>query len=150
MNDPTDAEVAARLSLIIGRFNRRMMSATGGLSYGLLSSLSTIAKRGPLRLAELASMEQVSAPSITRVVAELENRGIISRTVHPDDGRAFLIEVTPKGSDAALRARAARATVVSETLSSLDEAGMAAIGAALAPLEQVIGGEPLASERLDE
>ena len=66
MSDPES--VAARLAFVVGRFNRRLIAATGGLSHGLLSALSTIAKQGPIRLADLAQVELVSAPSITRLV----------------------------------------------------------------------------------
>ena len=128
--------VPARLSLVVGRLNRRLAAATGGLSHGLLMSVATVAKRGPLRLAELAQLEQVSAPSMTRTVSELEARGLVERSVDPDDGRAFQVEVTPAGLEAILRARAARAQVIAEMLSGLDAADVASIEAALPALER--------------
>lgn len=99
-------------------------------------SVATVAKRGPLRLAELAQLEQVSAPSMTRTVSELEARGLVERSVDPDDGRAFQVEVTPAGLEAILRARAARAQVIAEMLSGLDAADVASIEAALPALER--------------
>jgi DNA-binding MarR family transcriptional regulator len=131
--------VAARLAFAVGRLNRRLVAATGGLSHALLSALASIAKHGPMRLAELAQIEAVSAPSITRLVAELESRGLVGRSPDPDDGRAFLIEVTPAGMDAVLRARAARTKVVAELLTELEPDEVAAIEAALPALERVIG-----------
>jgi DNA-binding MarR family transcriptional regulator len=131
--------VPARLSLVVGRLNRRLAAASGGLSHGLLMSLATVAKRGPLRLAELAQIEQVSAPGMTRAVAELESRGLVGRSVDPDDGRAFQIHATPAGADAILRARAARAAVVAELLGVLDGQDLAAIEAALPALERALG-----------
>jgi DNA-binding MarR family transcriptional regulator len=129
---------AARLSLIVGRLNRKLALAPGGLSHGLLMSLATIAKRGPLRLAELAAIELVSAPSVTRTVAELESRGLVGRSVDPDDGRAILVEVKPAGVDAILRARAARAQVVADLLASLDASEIASVEAALPALERAL------------
>jgi DNA-binding MarR family transcriptional regulator len=134
----TDA-VATRLAFAVGRLNRRLLTATGGLSHGLLSALATVAKLGPIRLAELAQAEMVSAPSITRVVAELETRGLIARSADPDDGRAFLVQVTELGMDAVLQARAARAQVVSRLLAELDAGELEAIKTALPALERVIG-----------
>ena|ERR1700722_792146 len=129
---------AARLSLIVGRLNRKLALAPGGLSHGLLMSLATIAKRGPLRLAELAAIEQVSAPSMTRTVAELEVRGLVQRSVDPDDGRAIRLEVTPAGLEAILRARAARAQVVADMLDGLDPSEIASVEAALPALERAL------------
>lgn len=130
--------VPARLSLVVGRLNRRLAAAPGGLSHGLLMSLATVAKHGPLRPAELAQIEQVSAPSITRTVAELESRNLVVRSVDPDDGRAIQLEVTPQGIDAILKARAARADVIAELLGGLDAADVARIEAALPALEKTL------------
>jgi DNA-binding MarR family transcriptional regulator len=139
MNDIAPDSVPARLAFVIGRLNRRLASATGGLSHGLLSALATVAKRGPIRLADLAQTEMVSAPSITRVVAELEARGLVTRSVDEEDRRAFRIEVTDAGMDAVLRARAARSRVVADLLADLSSAEVASIAAALPALERVMG-----------
>jgi DNA-binding MarR family transcriptional regulator len=77
------ADLPSRLSLAVGRLNRRLRGAGGGLSHGLLSALATVSKDGPLRLAELAQIEQVSAPSTTRLVAELEAKGPRVATSRP-------------------------------------------------------------------
>ena len=128
---------AERLALVVGRLNRRMQAATGGLSHGLLSALAMIAKHGPLRLSDLAQLEGVSAPSMTRTVAELEARGFVLRGPDPDDGRAVLVAVAEAGADAILAARATRAAVVSELLEELTPAEIAAITAALPALERL-------------
>lgn len=138
MDDVAPDSVPARLALVVGRLNRRLALAPGGLSHGLLTALAVVAKRGPLRLAELAQLEGVSAPGATRLVAELEARGLVGRSVDPDDGRAFRIQVTAAGADAILRARAARAKVVAELLSGLSPSELAQIEAALPALEKVI------------
>jgi DNA-binding MarR family transcriptional regulator len=138
MSEIAPDSVPARLALVVGRLNRRLALAPGGLSHGLLTALAVVAKRGPLRLAELAQLEGVSAPGATRIVAELETRGLVGRTVDPDDGRAFRIQVTAAGANAILRARAARAKVVAELLSGLSPAELDAIEAALPALEKVI------------
>ena len=130
--------IPARLSLIIGRLNRRLAMAPGGLSHGLLMSLATVAKHGPMRLAELAQIEQVSAPSMTRTVSELESRDLVVRSGDPDDGRAIQLEVTAAGIDAILKARAARADVVAQLLDGLDAEELSRIEAALPALEKAL------------
>lgn len=129
-------DVPARLALVLGRLNRRLRGAGGGLSHGLLSALATVNKDGPMRLAELAQLEQVSAPSTTRLVAELESQGLVSRRPDPIDGRAILISVTSKGTDTVLRARSARGTMIEELFSQLSPDEVAAITAALPALEK--------------
>jgi DNA-binding MarR family transcriptional regulator len=138
MSEIAPDSVPARLALVVGRLNRRLALASGGLSHGLLTALAMVSKRGPLRLAELAQLEGVSAPGATRIVSELEARGLVGRSVDPDDGRAFRIQVTAAGTDAILRARAARAKVVAELLGELSPAELAQIAAALPALEKVM------------
>jgi len=137
MTAPQPSSDAERLALVAGRLNRRMLAATGGLSHGLLSALAVIAKRGPLRLSDLAQFEGVSAPSMTRTVAELEARGYLSRRRDPDDGRAVLIAAADAGQAAIRDARTTRAQLVSELLATLSEQDAAAIHAALPALERL-------------
>ncbi len=79
----------------------------------------------------------VSAPSITRVIAELESRGLIVRSPDPDDGRAFRLQVTPAGTDAILSARAARTRALQDLLRVLEPEDIAAVKAALPALEKM-------------
>ncbi len=137
MNYPPPSSDAERLALVVGRFNRRLQAATGGLSHGLLSTMAVIAKRGPLRLTDLAQLEGVSAPSMTRTVAELEARGYVERSPDPVDGRAVLIVAADAGTAAVLDARTTRAQLVSELLATLDTKDAASIAAALPALERL-------------
>lgn len=145
MDDTAQLAIAERLSIVVGRFNRRIRTAKGGLSQGLLSALATVERCGPLRLAELAAVETVSAPSITRIVAGLEARGLVARTTDPLDGRAALIAVTVRGSRAVAEARAARAEATSELLDALGSVELASVAAALPALESMV--EPLNAPR---
>ena len=123
---------------MIGQLTRRLRSARGGLSHSLLSTLVSVAKHGPLRLAELAQAELVSAPSITRLVAELEGKLLVSRTPDPADGRASLIQVTDAGLEAVRVARRVRQQMVAELLEPLSADEVASIEAALPALERLI------------
>ena len=138
MSDDARADVPARLAIVTGRLNRRLRTASGQLSHGLLSALATISKQGPVRLAELAQLESVSAPSTTRLVAELESKGLVSRESDPEDGRAVLISITPAGDRAVAVARAARAEMVAELFEGLEPGEIAAIAAAVPALEKAM------------
>ncbi len=98
----------------------------------------SVSKHGPLRLAELAQVELVSAPSITRVVAELEAKALVSRTPDPADGRAALIQVTDAGLEAVRVARRVRQQIVADLLEPLSPDEVATIEAALPALERML------------
>ena len=123
---------------MIGQLTRRLRAARGGLSHSLLSALVSVAKHGPMRLADLAQAELVSAPSITRLVAELEGNSLVSRTPDPADGRASLIQVTDAGLEAVQVARRVRQQIVAELLEPLSADEVASIEAALPALERLI------------
>src|SRR5437870_2976050 len=87
-----DLEVATRLRLAIGRIGRRMRTDGGiGPTPSQVSALATIEKFGTLRIGDLAWRESVTAPTMTRVVASLEQQGLIERASDPDDGRSSLV-----------------------------------------------------------
>ncbi|MFB2557377.1 MarR family winged helix-turn-helix transcriptional regulator [Herbiconiux liangxiaofengii] len=130
------AEIAARLALAVGRLNRRIRPA-GDLTPGQVSALSIVVRNGPIRPGDLARAERVAAPTITRLLAELESRGLTSRSADPDDGRSFFVSATEAGAEAILRARRLRAERVLALFDELDEAQIEHLGAALDALELV-------------
>jgi DNA-binding MarR family transcriptional regulator len=131
-------QTAGRLALVIGRLNRRMRTATTGLSHSGLSALSTIVKLGSLRLNELAQHEGVAAATITRIAVDLSERGLVTRTVDKHDRRAVTIEATTLGVDYILRARSARADVMGGLIASLDETDLEALENVLPVLEALV------------
>jgi DNA-binding MarR family transcriptional regulator len=129
------ADVAARLAVAVGRINRRIRPADHGLSLGLLSALSSVVRSGPVRPGDLARTEAVAAPTLTRLIAELERRGFLTRRPDPADGRSYLVEATGAGADAVLQALAERADHVAALLADLSDDQLAYVAAALPALE---------------
>lgn len=138
-------EVSGRLALAVGRLNRRIRSSAGGLSHGQLSALSTIVRSGPLRPSELAAIEVAAAPTITRIVAELESRGLVERAQDPQDRRSLFVSSTDAGTALLLEARSDRARAVSDVLGELAPEQVEAIRAALPALEQAAHVAPPAA-----
>lgn len=134
-NDVVD-DVSGRLALAVGRLNRRIRSSTGGLSHGQLSALSTIVRQGPLRPSEIAAIEVAAAPTVTRVVADLEARGLVARTPDPEDGRSLFVSATEAGKALLAEARSDRARAVSAVLAELSAEEVDAVRAALPALER--------------
>ena len=128
-------ELAGRLALAIGRINRRIRSESGGLSHGLLSALASVVRNGPIRPSDLAEIEVVSAPTLTRLIADLEGRGLIKREVDAADRRSFFLEATASGLDLVLRARSERASLTADLLAGLRPDQLDSLRAGLDALE---------------
>jgi DNA-binding MarR family transcriptional regulator len=95
---PVEFAAATRLRLAIGRIGRRMRSYGGvGPTPSQVSALATLEKHGPLRIGDLAVREGVTAPTMTRVVAALEQQGHLERSSDPDDGRSSLVGLGVSG-----------------------------------------------------
>ncbi|GAA2681204.1 MULTISPECIES: MarR family transcriptional regulator [Actinosynnema] len=94
-----DHGLASRLRLAIIRLNRRLRAqrVNSTISLTQVSALSTLHKCGPLTPGELAAKEGVQPPSMTRVIAALEEFGFATRRPHPTDGRQAIVELSPSG-----------------------------------------------------
>jgi len=141
MTEPSDLpreEIAARLAQSVGRLNRRIR-ADSELTPGQVSALATIVRCGPIRPGDLARVERVAAPTVTRLLADLETRGLVARTSDPDDGRSFFVSGTETGAEAILRARTERAERVLTVFDELSEEQIAHIAGALDALDVAAG-----------
>src|ERR1044071_1751895 len=85
----TAAPLAGALRDAIMRLNRRLRQArpVGDLTMSQISALTTLGFAGALSPRELAEQERVQPPTMTKIVAKLEDRGLVQRTPHPHDGR---------------------------------------------------------------
>jgi DNA-binding MarR family transcriptional regulator len=135
-------ELATRLFLSVARLIRRMRVADQTeLGPGSLSALATIVSEGPLRLGDLASIEGVRAPTMTRIVDALVAEAYVERIPDPADGRACLVRSTDTGGHVITGTRTARSYRLIERMSSLDEAQLATLYAALPALEALVADE---------
>lgn len=95
--DPLD--VAERLHSAAIRLLRRVRAADAetGLSAPKLSALSVLVFGGAMSLTALARAEQVSLPTMSKLVGDLESEGLAAKRVDRADKRGLRIEVTAKG-----------------------------------------------------
>jgi DNA-binding MarR family transcriptional regulator len=135
-----DAETAARLRAVVGKLARRLntLARGSGLTTSQLSALGVVARQGPIRLSDLAEIESMNPTMLSRVVAALDEAGLVRRRADPDDRRAGLIEVTATGRRTHDRLRAERGRVLADGLERLDPREIAAVEAALPALEALI------------
>lgn len=92
-------ELASELRVSLMRVARRLRSerVDEGLTLTQLSVLGTLDRHGAMTLGELAAHEKVQPPSMTRTMAALEERGLVTRLAHPTDGRQVLVDVSEAG-----------------------------------------------------
>jgi DNA-binding MarR family transcriptional regulator len=93
------AQLATQLRDAITRLNRRVRQTrpVGELTVAQLSALTSLELAGALTPRELADVERVQPPTMTRIVAKLEERGLAQRAPHPTDGRQVILSTTESG-----------------------------------------------------
>ncbi|XRQ11244.1 MarR family transcriptional regulator [Actinomadura welshii] len=99
--------LAEELRISIARLSRRLRTlrppasgdGTGGpLSLTQFAALAAIERHGSMTPRELADHEKVQPPSMTRVIAYLEERGLVARRPHATDGRQVVLNATDEGA----------------------------------------------------
>jgi DNA-binding MarR family transcriptional regulator len=110
-----------------------------GISAPRLSALSVLVFAGPKRIGELARIEQVEPPTMTKLVDGLVRDGLAVREADPDDARAVRVRATPTGARTLHRGRAKRLETLRGTLEALSPDDLAALGEGVAVLERALG-----------
>jgi len=135
----TDAETAARLRLVISRLARAVRQhGAAGLTPSQISALATIEEFGPLRMSDLAGHELIGAPVATRVVATLQELGLVRRAAGSTDGRVSLIELSDAGHETLDELWSERAAGLTARIERLSPDQVAVLTAALPVLETLV------------
>jgi DNA-binding MarR family transcriptional regulator len=138
-----DAGLATSLRISVARLARRMRAervAQGlqpELSDTQLAALAALEKHRAMTPGELAEHEKVQPPSITRVIASLEERGLIQRMPHPTDRRQVVLNVTDQGREVVQKVRQLREAWLARRLRDLTPAERAVLREALPILEKL-------------
>ncbi len=131
-------DLAPQLGLIAARIARRLnRSGLGELTGTQLSALVSIARRGPIRLGDLALVEGIAAPTITRLVDRLGERGLITRHRDPVDARSAYIAITDDGQALLEDVERTGTSGLCNRLEALDRGERLAILRALPALEKL-------------
>jgi DNA-binding MarR family transcriptional regulator len=134
---PVESETPARLRAVVGKLSRRLtaLARGAGLTPTQLSVLGVVARHGPLRITELAALEDLNPTMASRVLAVLEDEGLVRRETDPTDRRAARVETTALGRRTHDRLRQQRGKVLADALGVLAPGDVALIEAALPALE---------------
>ena len=109
-----------------------------GISAPRLSVLSVLVFAGPKRIGDLARIEQVEPPTMTRLVDGLVRDGLAVREADPDDARAVRVRATPTGARTLERGRARRVETLETSLAALSPTELAALGDGVEVLERIL------------
>ncbi|HVM54320.1 MAG TPA: MarR family winged helix-turn-helix transcriptional regulator [Acidimicrobiales bacterium] len=140
------AEVADRLAHAAVRLARRLRQQdTGELTPTMRATLGTIAREGPLTLGELAAIERVAPPTITKVLGKLEETGLVERVVDAGDRRVARVSLTATGRRWLDGEWTRRRDWLTEQLVGLDPDALDRLVAAVDVIEQLTAPEPPAS-----
>jgi DNA-binding MarR family transcriptional regulator len=134
-------DLAGQLRLSVVRLNRRLRSQRTDESVSLtqISAMATLHQCGPMTPSELAASERVRPPSMTRVIAALEESGLVSRRDHPTDGRQSIIELTAEGEQLLADEASARERWLNKRLAELTEEERATLAKAAALIDRMAG-----------
>jgi DNA-binding MarR family transcriptional regulator len=133
--------VAERLHSAAVHLSRRLRveDEARGISGPRLSALSVLVSAGPMRIGELARIEQVEPPTMTRLVDAMERDGQVARQPDPDDRRAVMLRATAKGEHALTKARAQRVAMLAAGVRTLSPAQLATLARGVDVLEGIVG-----------
>src|SRR6185295_3647605 len=109
-----------------------------GFTSARASALSIMVFGGRVTIGQLAQAEQVSAPTMTRLVVGLERDGLVRRDRDPDDGRVVWLQATARGTRILHEGRRRRVEALAADLATLDPADHDLLGQAADILERVL------------
>ena len=137
------AQVASRLRLAVLRVARRLrQQAEVDVTPSMQSVLATLEHRGPLTFGELAEIERVRPPTITRIFARLEGDGLVKREIDSGDRRVSYVRLTREGRQLMRRTRSRKDLWLAERLARFDDDRLAALEDAVEALERLLEEEP--------
>jgi len=149
--NPRERTVAERLHAAAIHLLRRLRRQDDamGLTPARASALSIMVFGGRVTLGQLAQAEQVSAPTITRLVVGLERDGLVRREDDPDDGRVVWLQATAKGARILHGGRRRRVEALAADLATLDPAARETLAEAAGILERMLSRPSEGSKNLE-
>ena len=138
--DAQQIEIADRLhSAAINLLRRvRKVDEAAGLSAARLSALSVLVFGGPTTVGALARAEQVSAPTMSRLLSGLERDGFVARGADEGDARAVRVRATAKGTRVLQQGRQRRVAELVHLLDGLSSEQLRALGSAAEIMEEML------------
>src|SRR3954452_18755048 len=145
------SERAAHLRTAIVRTARRLRQEAAARPSGLTppsgAALAPIERHGPLTPSEIADIERVKRPTITRTLGCLEREGLIDRSQDPADGRSALVSVNGAGRERLRRLRKRKNAYLARRMRAMPAGDVAIRERAAEILEGMLEGEDAPARR---
>ncbi|MEZ5078846.1 MAG: MarR family transcriptional regulator [Solirubrobacterales bacterium] len=144
-DDSALSDTAAKLRMAIVRTSRRLRQEAAAEETGLTptstAALVSIDRFGPLTPSELARIERVKRPTVTRTLAHLEKLGLVERTPDPADGRSALVAVNATGRERIRQLRGRKNAYLAQRMRDLPAADVETLERAAEILDRMREGE---------
>ncbi len=134
-----DLELAGALRISVMRLARRLRNQRTDYSVSItqLAVLGSLMRHGTMTPRELADHERIQPPSMTRILAALEDKGLIERAGHPTDRRQVLVSLTESAVAMISEDRRRREAWLTQRLAELTPGERATLRAAAPILERL-------------
>lgn len=135
-----EADLTERTALGAALFrlaNHRVRQVRNGLHLTAMTTLAHLEESGSRRITDLALTQDVTQPSMTILIKNLEGHGLVTRRHDPQDGRAALISLTAEGAALLAARRGERVEDLALLVDRLTTQERAALVAALPALEHL-------------
>jgi DNA-binding MarR family transcriptional regulator len=134
-----DTDLASTLRVVLARSARRLrQEADSPLTPTLTAALATIERHGPLTPSELADRERVQRPNATKLIARLEEQGLVEREPHLFDKRSCRIAASAAGRALLEESRSRKDVFLADRLQALSQNDRDALARAAAILEGLL------------
>jgi DNA-binding MarR family transcriptional regulator len=107
----------------------------------MLSALSTLEREGPMTLGALAAAEGVRPPSMTRIIARLEEDGLAAREPYPQDRRVTRVRLTSAGRALVRHNRTRKDAYLVKRIRALPRRDAASLVTAVEVIESLLEGD---------
>ena len=136
---PTPPALAGDLRTAVMQAARRIRSERGevGLSDPQYTVLVWLTKKGSLTPGQLAELERIQPPSMTRTINGLVDLGLVAKDEHPTDGRQVVVSLTEAGVAEIRETRRRRDAWLTQHLSTMTPDERATLAAAAELLRRI-------------
>jgi DNA-binding MarR family transcriptional regulator len=132
--DYVSTQLLPGAGLLVRLLVRQLGGELSRTEAGLLSTVSG----GPRRITDLAELEGLAQPTMTSLVKQLEQRGLVRRDRQADDGRVVLVQLTDIGAAALEDYRASARELLGTYLAEIPDEQVEALAGATEALGQLV------------
>ena len=139
------SDIGSALRLAVLRLSRRLRqesTGSGEVTPSQLSAMVALARRGEITLGELAAIEQIAPPSMTRIAARLEEKGFLERRADASDRRVARVALSTEGVELLRQSRERGDAFMSSRLDLLSEEEQDLLARAVPLLERLSADDP--------